>query len=57
MVASVFMHLSHERAAIYATLALTVVFFVVLMFLPLLTDLGTIGVPIKQPAAAEAAHH
>lgn len=36
MVASVFMHLSHERQAIYATLLLTLVFFIVLLFLPVL---------------------
>ena len=37
MVAGVFMHLSHERQAIYGTLILTLVFFVVLMFIPILT--------------------
>src|SRR5215471_5996225 len=46
MVASVFMHLSHERKWIYGALMLTVVFFVVLLFVPLLTVSDTIGTPI-----------
>ena len=37
MVASVFMHLSHEKKWIYGALLLTVVFFIVLLFVPLLT--------------------
>jgi cytochrome c oxidase subunit 4 len=37
LVANFFMHLSHERKIIYASLLLTVVFFVFLMFLPLFT--------------------
>ena len=36
MVAGVFMHLSHERQAIYGTLLLTAVFFLVLLFMPVL---------------------
>ena len=39
MVGTVFMHLSHEKQAIYGTLLLTFVFFLVLMFVPLLTTL------------------
>ncbi|HUL42777.1 MAG TPA: cytochrome C oxidase subunit IV family protein [Bacteroidota bacterium] len=35
LVASYFMHLISERKAIYATLLLTLVFFVVLMWLPI----------------------
>jgi cytochrome c oxidase subunit 4 len=34
LVASVFMHLSHERKVIYWVLLLTVVFFIVLMAIP-----------------------
>ena len=49
MVAAVFMHLSHEKKWIYGALALTVVFFIVLMFLPLLTVSDTIGTPISAP--------
>jgi cytochrome c oxidase subunit 4 len=36
MVAGVFMHLSHEKKAIYGALLLTLVFFIVLMFIPVL---------------------
>ena len=43
MVAAVFMHLSHEKRWIYGALILTVAFFVVLMFVPLLTVLDGIG--------------
>jgi cytochrome c oxidase subunit 4 len=45
MVAGVFMHLSHEKQAIYGALILTVLFFIVLLFVPLLTNLDHIGVP------------
>ena len=45
MVAGVFMHLSHEKQAIYGALLLTIVFFIVLLFIPVLTTLDTIGVP------------
>src|SRR5947207_7428173 len=44
MVAGVFMHLSNERKAIYGALLLTVLFFIVLLFVPLLTQLDHIGV-------------
>ena len=54
MVAGVFMHLSHEKRWIYGALVLTVVFFVVLMMLPLLTTSDHIGTPIHSPASAEA---
>ena len=43
MVAAVFMHLSHERWWVYGTLLLTVVFFIVLLFLPVLTSLDGLG--------------
>ncbi|MGB7220448.1 MAG: cytochrome C oxidase subunit IV family protein [Vicinamibacterales bacterium] len=46
MVAAIFMHLSHEKKWIYGTLLLTVVFFIVLMFVPLLTVSDTIGTPM-----------
>lgn len=42
LVALFFMHLSHERKVIYWALLLTVVFFVFLMFVPLLTNLDRI---------------
>ena len=38
LVALFFMHLLHERKVIYWALALTVVFFVFLMFVPMLTN-------------------
>ena len=58
MVAAVFMHLSHEKKWIYGALLLTVVFFVVLMFLPLLTVSDTIGTPnaAARAAGGEAGH-
>jgi cytochrome c oxidase subunit 4 len=37
MVASVFMHLNHEKQWIYGALILTVLFFIVLIFVPLFT--------------------
>jgi len=43
MVAAVFMHLSHEKRWIYGALLLTVAFFFVLMFVPLLTTMDGIG--------------
>ena len=58
MVAGVFMHLSHEKKWIYGALLLTAFFFIVLLFLPLLTVSGGIGRAIGAPAAHEsgAAH-
>lgn len=38
LVAMYFMHLVSERKAIYWTLTLTALFFILLMFLPILTD-------------------
>jgi len=54
MVASVFMHLSHERKWIYGSLLLTVVFFIVLMTIPMFTLMDTIGTPVHAPAAEHA---
>jgi cytochrome c oxidase subunit 4 len=58
MVAAVFMHLNHEKQWIYGALVLTVLFFVVLMFVPILTTSDTIGHSIQTapPAAHGAAH-
>jgi caa(3)-type oxidase subunit IV len=56
MVASVFMHLSHEKAWIYGALLLTVAFFVVLLALPILTIGDTFGKPIAYPAAHGGEH-
>jgi|SRR5579862_3190198 caa(3)-type oxidase subunit IV len=56
MVAAVFMHLSHERKWIYGSLLLTVVFFIVLMTIPIFTTMDNIGTPIHAPAAEHAGH-
>ena len=52
MVASVFMHLSHEQKWIYGALILTVIGFVILMCVPGFTVMDSIGTPIHMPAAA-----
>ena len=46
MVAGVFMHLSHERRAIYGALLLTAIVVVALLLLPVFTTLDHIGTPI-----------
>ena len=51
MVASVFMHLNHEKKWIYGSLILTGVFFMVLLLLPLLTISDTFGTHINAPGA------
>ena len=62
MVASIFMHLSHEKKWIYGALVLTVVFFIVLMMLPGLTVADGIGtkssyvLTAEKAAAAHAEH-
>ena len=55
MVASIFMHLSHEKKWIYGSLILTVVFFIVLITLPNLTVSDTIGKISPYTAVAEKA--
>jgi len=59
MVASVFMHLSHERKWIYGALLLTVVFFIVLMSVRLFTQMDNIGTPMgaSNPSHAEPPRH
>ena len=44
LVALYFMHLNHERKLIYYSLALTVVFFIFLMIIPLATNLDRIRI-------------
>ena len=56
MVAAVFMHLSDEKKWIYGALLLTVAFFIVLMSIPLLTTMDTIGTPTR-PVVAEQPRH
>jgi caa(3)-type oxidase subunit IV len=55
MVAAVFMHLNHEKKWIYASLILTVAFFLVLMAVPILTLGDGIGTPIHSAAAPHGA--
>ena len=43
LVASQFMHLNNEKTWIYGTLVLTVIFFFVLLFMPLMWDVNNIG--------------
>jgi caa(3)-type oxidase subunit IV len=57
MVASVFMHLSHERQWIYGALLLTVVFFIALMTIPKLTIADGIGTPAPAIGITEQAEH
>src|ERR1043166_8801025 len=57
MVAAVFMHLSHERKWIYGALILTVLFFVVLMTIPIFTMMDHIGTPEHAHVAAEHTGH
>jgi caa(3)-type oxidase subunit IV len=58
MVASVFMHLSHEKKWIYGSLILTVIGFAILMLVPSLTLNDGIGTPIHVDApAAEHTRH
>jgi len=47
LVAMYFMHLLHERKVIYWVLMLTVIFFVFLMFVPLLTNHDRIPGSVK----------
>jgi cytochrome c oxidase subunit 4 len=56
MVASIFMHLSHEKKWIYGSLILTVAFFIVLMSVPFLTISDGIGTPLHHTAQAGGAH-
>jgi caa(3)-type oxidase subunit IV len=58
MVASIFMHLSHEKKWIYGALILTVIGFAILMLVPSLTLNDGIGTPIhvEAPAPAHAGH-
>ena len=61
LVASYFMHLIGEQKGIYAALALTVFFFVVLIFVPILGHSDTYGerkaFPNSQPPAVGGEAH
>jgi len=56
MVAAIFMHLNHERKWIYGSLLLTVVLFIPLMLLPILTVNDSIGKPTPEQATVSAGH-
>ena len=56
LVAGYFMHLASERKLIYAVLALTVAFFVVLLALPVLTHEDGFWIPQAEPVHTEDAH-
>jgi hypothetical protein len=51
------MHLNHERLIIYASLLLTVVFFVALLFLPLFTTSDSIHYRLPWTTAPAAEEH
>jgi caa(3)-type oxidase subunit IV len=57
MVASIFMHLSHEKKWIYGALILTVIGFAILMLVPSLTLNDGIGTPIHYASPAEHTGH
>src|SRR5438552_3831430 len=56
MVAAIFMHLNHEKKWIYGALLLTVVFFAVLMLVPILSISDTIGTHTMAHPAAHGTH-
>jgi caa(3)-type oxidase subunit IV len=56
LVASVFMHLNHEKKWIYGCLLLTVVFFIAVMALPILTVSDRIGSPNASQTAVHNEH-
>jgi cytochrome c oxidase subunit IV len=58
MVASIFMHLSHERKWIYGALILTVIGFFILLAVPILTMNDHIGttIHVEAPAAEHTGH-
>src|SRR6476646_4680314 len=57
MVASVFMHLSHEKKWIYGALVLTVLGFLILMTVPIFTIMDTIGAHVPAIGGAATAEH
>ena len=57
MVAAVFMHLNHEKKWIYGALLLTVIGFLILIFVPLLTVGNGSGTPLNVTVTHGAAEH
>ena len=56
MVASVFMHLNHEKRWIYGSLLLTLIGFIILMTVPIFTLMDTIGTPTVHEVSTGSAH-
>jgi cytochrome c oxidase subunit IV len=56
MVASVFMHLNHEKRWIYWALLISLAMFIVLMTVPMFTLMDTIGTPTVREVSTGAAH-
>jgi caa(3)-type oxidase subunit IV len=54
LVAGIFMHLSHEKKWIYGSLILTVFFFIVLLFIPILTVSDSFGTRVQAVPAVHA---
>jgi cytochrome c oxidase subunit IV len=48
LVAGYFMHLLTEKKVIYWTLALTVIFFIFVLVIPVLTDLDVMRIPLER---------
>jgi caa(3)-type oxidase subunit IV len=57
MVASIFMHLSHEKKWVYGALILTVMGFLVLMSVPFFTVADSIGKPVPAIGGTAAPEH
>jgi cytochrome c oxidase subunit 4 len=56
MVASIFMHLSHEKKWVYGALILTIVGFLVLMTVPFFTVSDSIGKHVPAIGSAAVGH-
>ncbi len=57
MVASIFMHLSHEKKWVYGALILTVIGFLILMTVPSFTVADSIGKPVPAIGGSAAVEH
>jgi caa(3)-type oxidase subunit IV len=57
MVASIFMHLSHEKKWVYGALILTVLGFLILMTVPMFTVADSIGKPVPAIGGGPAGEH
>jgi caa(3)-type oxidase subunit IV len=57
MVASIFMHLTHEKKWVYGALILTILGFLVLMTVPIFTIADSIGKPVPAIGGTAAVEH